>query len=182
MKTMHYSKVHIMQKERDPLNLGSLPAVAPAADGWPSIKAELEKNRQRRRRAGFAGGALAAAAALLLAVGVFIQQPAPTPVASATATAAATDDAAPETLDSLISLSQQLESRIRDYRSDVGGMPTNSLVYQVELEDLVAQVDEELSMNPDSTELWSQRVNLLLDIAQLYQNQLRRDYQRMASL
>jgi len=39
-----------------------------------------------------------------------------------------------------------------------------------------------LSMRPDSLELWSQRVNLLLDLSQLYQNQLRRDYQRMASL
>lgn len=178
MKTMHFSKVHIMQKERDPLNLGSLPAVAPPADGWAAIKAELEKQRQRRRWGGYAGGALAVAAVLMLAVGLSIHQPAPTPGATVT-TAAVTP---PQTLDSLISLSQQLESRIRDYRSDVGGMPTDSLVYQVELEDLVAQVDEELSMNPDSTELWSQRVNLLLDISRLYQNQLRRDYYRMASL
>jgi len=182
MKTMHYSKVHIMQKERDPLNLGSLPAVTPPADGWPYIKAELEKNRQGRRWRGYAGGALAIAATLVLAVGLFVRQPAPNPVAGAVTTAAATEDMTAETLDSLISLSQQLESRIRDYRSDVGGMPTNSLVYQVELEDLIAQVDEELSMNPDSEELWSQRVNLLLDISQLYQNQLRRDYHRMASL
>jgi hypothetical protein len=56
------------------------------------------------------------------------------------------------------------------------------LIYQVELEDMVAQVDEELSMNPDSTELWNQRVNLMLDLSRLYQNQLRRDYRRMASL
>jgi hypothetical protein len=38
---MKYAKVHIMQKERDPLNLGSLPAVAPPGDGWPFIRAEL---------------------------------------------------------------------------------------------------------------------------------------------
>ena len=61
-------------------------------------------------------------------------------------------------------------------------MPTDALVYQIELEDLVAQVDDELSMRPDSLELWSQRVNLLLDLATLYQNQLRRDYHAMASL
>jgi hypothetical protein len=61
-------------------------------------------------------------------------------------------------------------------------MPTATLIYQVELEDLVAQVDEELSMNPDSTSLWSQRVNLLLDLTQLYKNELRRESHRMASL
>lgn len=118
------------------------------------------------------------AAMLMLAVGLFIHQPALAPP-SAPATAATT---APQTLDSLITLSQQLENRVRTYRSEVGGMPTDSLVYQVELEDLIVQVDDELSMRPDSLELWSQRVNLLLDLSQLYQNQLRRDYQRMASL
>jgi hypothetical protein len=61
-------------------------------------------------------------------------------------------------------------------------MPTASVIYQVELEDLIAQVDEELSMRPDSMGLWSQRINLMLDLSQLYQNQLRRDYHRMASL
>jgi hypothetical protein len=61
-------------------------------------------------------------------------------------------------------------------------MPTDSLVYQVELEDLIAQVDEELSVNPESLELWSHRVNLLLDLSRIYENQLRRDYHRMASL
>ena len=61
-------------------------------------------------------------------------------------------------------------------------MPSSSVIYQVELEDLVAQVDEELSMRPDSMDLWSQRINLMLDLSQLYQNELRREYHRMASL
>jgi hypothetical protein len=61
-------------------------------------------------------------------------------------------------------------------------MPTASIIYQVELEDLVAQVDEELSRRPGSVDLWSQRINLMLDLAQLYQNQLRREYHQMASL
>jgi hypothetical protein len=167
---MQYSKVHIMQRERDPLNLGSLPAVAPPSDGWPYIRAELEKRQQWHRRAPYWGSALAVAAALMLAVGLFLHQPVPEAVAT------------PQALDSLISLSQQLETRVRAYRSEIGGLPTDSLVYQVELEDMVAQVDEQLSMNPDSTELWSQRVNLMLDLSRLYQNQLRRDYSRMASL
>lgn len=160
-----------MQKERDPLNLGSLPAVAPPSDGWPFIRAELEQQQRRHRWARYSGSALAVAAALMLAVGLFLHQ-------------SVLEDpvAAPLALDSLITLSQQLETRVRGYRTDFGGLPTESLVYQVELEDLIAQVDEELSMSPDSTELWSQRVNLMLDLSGIYQNQLRRDYSRMASL
>jgi len=165
-----------MQKERDPLNLGSLPMVEPPSDGWPLIRAELEQDRQRRRRLRYAGSVMAIAATVVLAVGVFIHQPEPV------TEPAAVPAQAQHTLDSLISLSQQLEVRVRSIREDVGGMPTDSLVYQVELEDLIAQVDEELSMNPESLELWSHRVNLLLDLSRLYENQLRRDYQRMASL
>lgn len=160
-----------MQKERDPLNLGSLPAVAPPADGWPAIRAELDQQRKRRRLTGYAASALAVAATVMLAVGLFVQQPAIEPL-----------EAAPQALDSLVSLSQQLENRVRTYRSEIGRMPTDTLVYQVELEDLIVQVDEQLSMNPDSPELWGQRVNLLLDLSRLYQNQLRRDYRHMASL
>jgi hypothetical protein len=161
-----------MQKERDPLNLGSLPQVEPPSDDWPLIRSALIKHQRRRRIARYTGGVFAAAAMLMLAIGLSVQQPA---LAPAPATA-------PETLDSLIALSQQLETRVRSYRSEYAGMPTDALVYQVELEDLVAQVDDELSMRPDSLELWSQRVNLLLDLSQLYENQLRRDYHRMASL
>jgi hypothetical protein len=167
---MQYSKVHIMQKEKDPLNLGSLSAVAPPADGWPAIRAELQKQQRNRRWTRYSVSTLAVAAMVTLAVGLYIHQP-------------ATDTAAPPpALDSLIALSQQLETRIRVYRSEIGDLPMESLVYQVELEDLIAQVDEELSVNPDSAELWSRRVNLMLDLSGLYQNKLRRDFSRMASL
>jgi hypothetical protein len=161
-----------MQKERDPLNLSSLPLVTPPSDDWPLIRSALVKQKRRQRVVRFSGSILAAAAMVMLAVGLFIHQPALAPV----------PEAAPQTLDSLVALSQQLERRVRTFRSGVGGMPTDSLVYQVELEDLIALVDDELSMRPDSLELWSQRVNLLLDLSLLYENQLRRDYQRMASL
>jgi hypothetical protein len=169
---MNFSKVHIMQKERDPLNLGSLPMVDPPEDNWPQIRQALLRQNRGQRVRRIAGASLAAAAALTLAIGLFIQQPDPKPEASM----------APTTLDSLITLSQQLEKGVRSYRAEFGGLPTDSLVYQVELEDLIAQVDDELSARPDSTQLWSQRVNLLLDLSQLYENQLRRDYHRMASL
>jgi hypothetical protein len=168
---MNYAKVHIMQKERDPLNLSSLPSVAPLEDGWPPIRAALEQRQRRQRWTRYSGSALGVAAALMLAVGLFVQQPVTEEVS-----------APPQALESLVSLSQQLENRIRTYRSEVGDLPTEALVYQVELEDLVAQVDEELSMNPESTELWSQRINLMLDLSRIYQDQLRRDYSRIASL
>lgn len=170
-----------MHKERDPLNLSSLPLATPPSDDWPLIRAALVKHQRRRRIARYTGG-LAVAAALMLAVGLFVHQPGPGPATTPDIALATEPEAAPRTLDSLIALSQQLETRVRSFRADVGGMPTNSLIYQVELEDLIAQVDDELSIRPDSLELWSQRVNLLLDLSQLYQNQLRRDYQRMASL
>ena len=169
---MNFSKVHIMQKERDPLNLRSLPLVEPPEDNWQQIRQALLRQNRRQRVRRIAGVSLAAAAALTLAVGLFILQPGPEPEASM----------APPALDSLITLSQQLEIGVRSYRAEFGGLPTDALVYQVELEDLIAQVDDELSVYPDSTRLWSQRVNLLLDLSQLYENQLRRDYHRMASL
>jgi hypothetical protein len=37
-------------------------------------------------------------------------------------------------------------------------------------------------MQPDSLSLWSQRVDLLMNLERLYENNLRRDYQQMASL
>ena len=61
-------------------------------------------------------------------------------------------------------------------------MPEQALIYQVELQDLVAQVDEAINQNPQSRELWSQRVNLLLDLNQIYGAQLRREYDQLASL
>ncbi|NND46008.1 MAG: hypothetical protein HKN58_11865 [Xanthomonadales bacterium] len=46
----------------------------------------------------------------------------------------------------------------------------------------MAQVDQQLSYSPDSVNLWGQRINLLLDLAQIYQHQWERDYGLMASL
>jgi hypothetical protein len=102
---------------------------------------------------------------------------APAEVAGAT-----TESGAQDSLDAMIALSQQLEGRLRTIRADVGSLPSSAVVYQVELEDLVVQVDEELSRQPDSLPLWNQRVALLLDLERLYANSLRREYHRMASL
>jgi len=184
-------QTRIMQQEKDPLNLRGLPLISPPADDWPAIEIVLRQQNKRRRMARLAGSTLAAAAALILAVGVFVYQPGGMPGNSATTEqrqtvqAESTPSNKPfqdKTLDTMIALSQQLETNLRRFSSQVGVMPTSMVIYQVELEDLVAQVDEELSMRPGSVDLWSQRVNLLLDLSQLYQNELRREYHRMASL
>ena len=184
---MNSAKVHVMQRESDPLNLRSLPLVSPPEDGWPDVRDALQRQARYRRARRYGMGAFALAASLTLAVGLFLLQTGPGPEPThqgAPAVADAQDsNATPfQTVDSLIALSQQMESRLRVARRQVGTLPTDALIYQVELEDTIALVDEELSMDPKSRALWSQRVNLLLDLDQLYQNQLRRDYYRMASL
>ena len=176
-----------MQKATDPLNLRSLPLVAPPRDGWDQVQAALEQHSRRRRVLRYGAGAFALAASVTLAVGLYLKT---APTGSGPMPAVETASTIPEqqtdspvlTVETLIALSQQLESRLRTARTEVGSLPTDSLIYRVELEDMIALVDEELSQAPDSRALWSQRVNLLLDLDQLYQNQLRRDYQRMASL
>lgn len=180
-----------MQQERDPLSLGSLPLLTPPSDDWPMIQAALERQNRHRRLFTRAGSALAIAATVILVVGVFVYRPygiAPgtagpkQPAGTQVQNPASSNAVQASSLDSLIAMSQEMESNLRKIRSQIGVMPTSSVMYQVELEDLVAQVDEELSMHPDSIDLWSQRINLMLDLAQLYQNELRREYYRMASL
>jgi hypothetical protein len=189
---------HLMQKQQDPLGLQGLPQVTPPRDGWPAIEASLRRDRRRRTVRRYVASALAAAAVVALAVTVVVQQPpsglpagAPEalsqrdqpPAEAGGATAAAAEvTASTATLDSLMTLSQRLESRLRRYRSGLGVLPASDLVYQVELEDLVVQVDEELSAQPDSLPLWNQRVTLLRDLERLYQNSLRREYRQLASL
>jgi negative regulator of sigma E activity len=187
------TKITLMQRyqqaEQDPLNLRSLPLVSPGKDGWTAVEQALLADRRRKNRWRAAAGTLAAAAALFLAVGTLVQPPIPGAAAPGTQSATAQIETAgpavenpANMLDSLIALSQQLEVQLRSYRAESGGMPSDALIYQVELQDLVAQVDNELSMNPDSVDLWGQRINLLLDLAQLYETNMRREYRQMASL
>jgi hypothetical protein len=195
---MNSAKVYlmqpVMQKQEDPFNLRGLPSVEPPRDGWPAIEAALRQDRRRRTNWRYAGAALAAAATVTLALGLSLRQPLPTPAEQPLTQAqpaaqqeligaTGADSASPtDTLDSVITLSQRLERRLRDIRAGVGDLPASAVVYQVELEDLIVQVDEELSTQPDSLALWSRRVDLLIDLERLYANSLRRDYQQMASL
>jgi hypothetical protein len=174
-------------QEQDPLGLGELPMLEPDQDGWPVIERALLQSRKRRR---VMGGWLAAAASLLLVVSLSLRLSGPGPAGTtqpivesvATETASVTSESSKNTVESLIAMSQVLEQQLRGLREETGSMPADSAVYVAELEDLVAQVDSELSYSPDSINLWGQRVNLLLDLAQIYQHQWEREYGRMASL
>lgn len=172
----------------DPLNLGSLPAVSSDHDAWPAIQAALQQRQRRSRAWRFGGAALATAATLVLALTLTVNTPAPdTTPQTDSAGAEVGREAQPlplqePSVESLMAMSRQLENRVRQYQEQLGDLPAREIVYQVELQDLIVQVDEGLSRNPDSPALWSQRVNLLMDVTSLYENNLRRDYYRMASL
>lgn len=170
----------------DPLGLGALPLLEPDRDGWPEIRAALQAGHDApaqnwRRPLTW----LAAAASVVLALTLVMRQVEPPAEAVTTQTletAQQTGSEAQEPVESLIAMSQSLESQLRQLRDGTVSMPANSAVYVAELEDLVAQVDHQLSYSPDSVNLWGQRINLLLDLAQIYQQQWQRDYGLMASL
>lgn len=179
----------LRQQQEDPLNLRSLPLVKPEADGWPEIQDELLQHGRKRNTRRLAGGFLAVAATAVLTLALVLGNPFDrkpmAPADSAALPPIGEPVPAPlqePTAASLIALSQKLENRLRLYRSQMGDLPADVLVYQVELQDLIVQVDGELSLNPESVDLWGQRVNLMMDVVRLYEDSLRRDYHRMASL
>jgi len=181
------------QEDRDPLGLGKLPLLEPEQDGWAQIRASLQA-QQRGRRNQRLGIGLAMAACLMLVVGLSLHRPAALVEAPGTQdtvqrgeTPAPPDgdmpivDEAPP-LQDLVAMSQMLEQRLRLLRDQTSAMPSESTAYVAEIEDLVARVDGQLGMQPDSLELWTQRVNLMLDLEYLFQHQFEREYGRMASL
>ena len=174
---------------QDPLGLKELPLLKPDSDGWSTIEAVLAEQNNARRKQKAAFTWLAVAASLVLAVVVTTRQgnveqlPGSLDAAQNTSSASGLESIeSPSKVDSLISLSQTLESQLRSLREGTGSMPANSAIFVAELEDLVAQVDTELSDTPDSVNLWGQRVNLLLDLAQIYQHHWETEYGQMASL
>jgi len=174
---------HDLTAQRDPFGVTRLPEPQPPEDAWPHIQAALRRY-QRTRRWSYG---LAAAAVVTLAIGIYWQLP-KTPAPSATDASKvaeiskATSAQETDSLESLISLSQKLERKLRARRAELGVVPAQALIYQVELEDLVSEIDTAINQKPQSRELWSQRVNLLLDLNQLYERQLRRDRRQIASL
>jgi len=172
----------------DPLGLGDLENVEPGYDGWAGIESALTAHHRKRHAWRHAGGWLAVAASLVLIISLTIrQQPGATPedvFVPDTATLAANNASVTvqDNIDALINLSQTMEEQLKRIKQETSSMPAESAIYVAEIEDLIAQVDGELTLMPDSVDLWGQRVNLMLDLAQIYQQQWEIDYGRMASL
>jgi len=174
----------------DPLDLSALPLLEPDRDGWPEIRQALETHARLSHRRRQAVGWLAAAATLVLAIGIAtyrsgVEQestPALALESSATPDRPVASTGHEDTVQELIAMSQTLEQRLRDLREGSTALPAQSAVYIAELEDMIARVDGELSLNPESLDLWGQRVNLLLDLELIFQHQWEREYGRMAAL
>ena len=179
---------HRKQSQTDPLGLGELDAIEPGYDGWAQIESALKTHQASKRNWQRTGGWLAVAASLVMVIGVVLHSTeSGTPgMPSSTEFATSETDSASvpvnNNVNELIGLSQSMEEQVSKLRRDTGSMPAESAIYVAELEDLIAQVDYELSLTPDSINLWGQRVNLMLDLAQIYQQQWNVDYGRMASL
>ena len=179
---------HSKQSTSDPLGLSDLEAIEPGYDGWDQIESALQANQASKQNWQRAGGLLAVAASLVLVISLVlnntgISTPAKPPVQEfATSMANSASVPVEDNINALIGLSQNMEEQVKKLRQETNSMPAESAIYVAELEDLIAQVDNELSLTPGSIDLWGQRVNLMLDLAQIYQQQWEIDYGRMASL
>jgi len=179
---------HRKQSQSDPLGLSELEAIEPGYDGWTQIESALLDHQASKHNWRRTGSWLAVAASLVLVIGVVLhstETSTPGKMPSAEFATSLADSASVQVNDNvnqLIGLSQSMEEQVSKLRQETGSMPAESAIYVAELEDLIAQVDNELSLTPDSIDLWGQRVNLMLDLAQIYQQQWKIDYGRMASL
>lgn len=185
----------MMNDSTDPLRLRKLPEPLPEPGrvdhDWAVVLAALQARKTRRRQAWMGGLAAAASVALVVALLALTgREPAATDMSPQTVEAPAVGapesgtapPAAQPSTDKLIAMSQDMEQQLRFLREQVSSMPSEVVAYQVELQDLIGQVDDALSLAPDSKELWSQRLGLQMDLAKLYRSQLRRDHDRLASL
>ena len=176
------------QNTSDPLGLSNLDSVEPGYDGWSQIESALREHQSNQRSWRKTSAWLAVAASLVLLISVAWindQNSLPTagpPTGLATSSENSASVQMEDNIYALIGLSQSMEEQVAQLRQETSSMPAESAIYVAELEDLIAQLDNELSMTPDSIDLWGQRVNLMLDLAQIYQQQWEIDYGRMASL
>lgn len=176
------------QDSSDPLGLGELEIIKPDYDGWSQIESALSTHQTRKRHWQKRGGWMAVAASLVLVLSIALRSTENQPSNSLPDDSFATQSVEPASLvvndnvNALIGLSQSMEEQVKKLRQKTGSMPAELAVYVAELEDLIARVDHELSIKPDSLDLWGQRVNLMLDLAWIYQQQWQIDYGHMASL
>ena len=176
------------QNTSDPLGLSELEAVETGYDGWAQVESALQAHQNSKRNRQRAGGWLAVAASLVLVISITLrntENDTPTGLPSPELATPATNLASVQVQDNviaLIGLSQSMESQVKKLREETSSMPAESAIYVAELEDLIAQVDNELSLTPGSIDLWGQRVNLMLDLARIYRQQWQIDYGLMVSL
>ena len=176
------------QNTSDPLGLSDLETIEPGYDGWAQIESALQTHQNNKRNWKRAGSWLAVAASLVLVISISLRNSenhTPTRLSSPEFATPETNLASvpvQDNINALIGLSQNMEDQVKKLRQETSSMPAKSAIYVAELEDLIAQVDNELSLTPDSIDLWGQRVNLMLDLAQIYQQQWEIDYGHMASL
>lgn len=136
--------------------LKALPSLRPARDQWPVLQRKLaaERRRRRIRWAAIAGISAAASIAAVLTVRTRAQH----------------EDHAQLAIDSIMSRSSQLEQLIQSYNPD--RRVTDGLTAGVagQLEDRIAQVDQQLQLaqlqenrksEAEMLRLWRQRVGLL---------------------
>jgi len=184
MNTPNQSK----QSNADPLGLSQLDDVEPGYDGWNQVESALTTHNINRTSRTKAGAWLAMAASLVLVISVVLLNIDKTEPGAESSPALATSFEVPtsvevkDNVNALIGLSQSMEEQVAKLRHETPSMPAESAIYVAELEDLIAQVDNELSQTPGSIDLWGQRVNLMLDLAQIYQQQWEIDYGRIALL
>lgn len=136
--------------------LRALPSLRPARDQWPMLQQKLVAERRRRRLRWGAMAGLAAAASVAGVVAVRHRD--------------RHQDAAQLAIDSVMSRSSQLEQLIQSYHPEA--RVTDGLTARVagQLEDRIAQVDQQLEVAQLETSrqrdaqllrLWRQRVGLL---------------------
>jgi len=172
----------------DPLGLGDLGEIEPGYDGWDQIESALKARQAKKRlwRRSGSWAAIAASVVVVVSLTLSDREPGTESVPPENRVATSAGDSASITMQdnirALIELSQTMENQVAKLRREAGSMPAESAIYVAELEDLIAQVDNGLSQAPDSIDLWGQRVNLLLDLARLYQQQWQVEYGRIASL
>ena len=158
---------------RDPYSFGKMSQLDPPTDLWPAIEAGLDTPS----RSGMFRWASAASVAAVLVITLFVMQQ---PGQQMPAGSAQVDD--PSHLERLVTVSQKMESRLSDYRAGSSVMGTVQAGMIAEFEDLIAFIDQQLSDEPGSVDLWFQRVSLMSDLLGVYAVQQSGDIGMIASL
>jgi hypothetical protein len=176
--------------ERDERALGdalrALPLATPSRSAWPDIAASLAARRRARwRRHAAIGIATAAVLALVVTLalrpadapasrGIVNANPGDSNPAATVPRDAADNDEAPRAttdseVESLIAQNQQWERALRRADSRPDTLNGSAALASAEIEDLIGMIDVELGQGSDHDArlLWTQRLQLMADLASL---------------